>query len=111
MRYAISIPNFGDWADPRTMVALARGRGGGRLGRLLPVGPRSLQRHAAAGGSTAAMNTVDDWSPHGTTGHDVVEVCGRWELKPGTDRQPGCPCHQVGIRPRNGRYSHPTPIP
>ncbi len=24
MRYAISIPNFGDWADPRTMVDLAR---------------------------------------------------------------------------------------
>ncbi len=24
MRYAISIPNFGDWADPRTMVSLAR---------------------------------------------------------------------------------------
>jgi len=24
MRYAISIPNFGDWADPRTMVGLAR---------------------------------------------------------------------------------------
>ncbi len=24
MRYAISIPNFGDWADPRTMVELAR---------------------------------------------------------------------------------------
>jgi alkanesulfonate monooxygenase SsuD/methylene tetrahydromethanopterin reductase-like flavin-dependent oxidoreductase (luciferase family) len=24
MRYAISIPNFGDWADPGTMVALAR---------------------------------------------------------------------------------------
>jgi alkanesulfonate monooxygenase SsuD/methylene tetrahydromethanopterin reductase-like flavin-dependent oxidoreductase (luciferase family) len=24
MRYAISIPNFGDWADPRTMVALAQ---------------------------------------------------------------------------------------
>jgi len=24
VRYAISIPNFGDWADPRTMVGLAR---------------------------------------------------------------------------------------
>jgi alkanesulfonate monooxygenase SsuD/methylene tetrahydromethanopterin reductase-like flavin-dependent oxidoreductase (luciferase family) len=24
MRYALSIPNFGDWADPRTMVGLAR---------------------------------------------------------------------------------------
>jgi alkanesulfonate monooxygenase SsuD/methylene tetrahydromethanopterin reductase-like flavin-dependent oxidoreductase (luciferase family) len=24
MRYAISTPNFGDWADPRTMVSLAR---------------------------------------------------------------------------------------
>ena len=24
MRYGISIPNFGDWADPRTMVGLAR---------------------------------------------------------------------------------------
>ena len=24
MRYAISIPNFGEWADPRTMVSLAR---------------------------------------------------------------------------------------
>lgn len=24
MRYAISIPNFGDWADPRTMIGLAR---------------------------------------------------------------------------------------
>src|SRR5262245_36792420 len=23
MRYAISIPNFGDWADPRTIVSLA----------------------------------------------------------------------------------------
>lgn len=24
MKYAISIPNFGDWADPRTMMSLAR---------------------------------------------------------------------------------------
>ena len=24
MRYGISIPNFGDWADPRTMMGLAR---------------------------------------------------------------------------------------
>jgi alkanesulfonate monooxygenase SsuD/methylene tetrahydromethanopterin reductase-like flavin-dependent oxidoreductase (luciferase family) len=25
LRYAISIPNFGEWADPRTLVGLARG--------------------------------------------------------------------------------------
>lgn len=24
MKYAISIPNFGDWADPRTTMSLAR---------------------------------------------------------------------------------------
>ena len=59
MRYAHQHPELRRLGRSRTMVDLAREAEAAGLGRLLPVGPHPLQRHAAAGAGSVGPDGRD----------------------------------------------------
>ena len=105
MRYGISIPNFGTWADPANHGRAGPRCRGRRMGRLLPVGPHPLHRHARAGAGSvgpAVRHRRADRADHpGADGHAAPAAAPVGRGAPGRLARP--PLERAGAARRRDR--------